>query len=424
MKLAIAYSTKDQVELTKQTFLPLLNTAEEKGFHVFWCDGSISDEGKAYYSEFGDDVRCGRGNVRGGADAAIAWKLSWMLNAKENYTHIGLLENDVLLDADWLAPTLALFDIGKADGMDVGAVSPRSYVDRLLIQCSGYGVFHNLGAGAVIFTREAAEIVLRTFRTHWWPDNVRAFAQLSGVDLRTYAAFRGNEQFVTTDWGWEAQLARHGLAALALTPSKAQMVGQTPSLEEQGLELTTSSDPGPDQQPLHDGAFQTYRTRLYRIRQGQYKLAAPKTIHQTPEGQLFFPHQLGNLAGGAQWSGKRELKWSQGFGPFGYRAGPGGAFLSVRVSGSCSFLLTGGDIGATVTIEDTRSGFKFSPNMPGMMEQAGSINVPGGPTPRIITMQMNEGAVFYGVGCTDPQILDDSFRFDWQQLPAASGEAQ
>jgi hypothetical protein len=45
--------------------------------------------------------------------------------------------------------------------------------------------------------------------------------------------------------------------------------------------------------------------------------------------------------------------------------------------------------------------------------------VPGGPIPRTITMQMNEGAVFYGLACTDPQMLDDLFRFDWSQLPEA-----
>lgn len=410
MKLAIAYSTRDQIGLTTQTLPAFL---QQKAFDCLWADGSRTEEGKILFEEH--RYQCAYSEtVYGGADAAIAWKLSRALRAEQNYTHIGLLENDVFLQPDWLEATFALFDRGKAEGMDVGAVSPRSYVDRCLIQCNGHACMHNIGAGAVIFTREAAEIVLRSFRTGWWPDNVRLFAQLSGIDLRTYAAFRGNEQWVTTDWQFESQLARHGLAALALTPSKAQMVGQTPSLAEQGLTLTTrSSDP----LGMESAAFETYRTRLYRIRQGQYKLAAPKTIHQTPEGQLFFPHQLGNLAGGAQWSGKLNLKWSQGFGPFGYRAGPGGASLSVRASGSCSFLLTGGDIGAAVAIEDTRSGFKFAPQLPAMMEQAGSISVPGNPIPRTITMQMNEGAVFYGLACTDPQMLDDSFRFDWPQLP-------
>jgi hypothetical protein len=418
MKLAIAYSTKDQVELTKQTWPRF---AEISNLDIYWCDASRDDEAIRFFQDSARHSSYGA-SVRGGADAAIAWKLSTLLNAEENYTHIGLLENDVLLDPDWLAPTLALFDIGKADGLDVGAVSPRSYVDRVLIQRDGYAVMHNLGAGAIIFTREAASLVLTSFRTHWWPDNVRIFAQLSGIELRTYAAFRGNEQWVTTDWGWEAQLAHHGLACLALTPARCEMVGQTPSLAEQGLELTTALNAANLYGPSGVGnseAFETFRTRLHRVRQSDYKLAAPKIIHQTQEGQLFFPHQLGYLAGGPTWSGRLGLKWSQGFGPFGYRAGPGGASLSLRASGICSFLLTGGEVGAGVAIEDTRSGFKFSPQLPGQMEQAGAINVPGSPVPSEITLNMQEGAVFYGFSCVDPQMLDERFRFDWSQLPSA-----
>src|SRR6266705_883147 len=185
MKLAIGYSTKDQVELTKQTIEPLLST----DLAVYWADASVSEEGIRFPKSCG--ITAERGFV--GAEAAIAWKVSKVLAASENYTHIGLIENDVLLEANWLEPTLALFEKGEKDGFSVGAVSPRSYVDRVLIQREGYAVMHNIGAGAIIFTREAAEIVLRSFRTHWWLDNIRLFAQLSGIDLRTYAAFRGND---------------------------------------------------------------------------------------------------------------------------------------------------------------------------------------------------------------------------------------
>jgi hypothetical protein len=421
VRLAIGYSTKNQIELSEQTWPRLIDSLPLATHNIglFWADASSKEDAIGYFEEYKNVLNLGDNAQRvfGGADAAIAWKLSKMLAAEENYTHIMLLENDVLLDEDWFAPTFALFEKGKADGMDIGAVSPRSYVDRCLIQRDGYACMHNMGAGVIVFTREAADIVLRSFRTGWWPDNVRIFAQLSGIDLRTYAAFRGNEQTVTTDWQFESQLARHGLASLALTPARCQMVGQTPSLAEQGLALTTGS---PHSKSRDEPAFETFRTRLHRVRQSDYQLVASKIIHQTQEGQLFFPHQLGNLAGGATWSGQLGLKWSQGFGPFAYRAGPGGASLSLRASGICSFLLTGGDTGAAVTIEDTRSGFKFAPQLPAMMEQAGSINVPGSPVLRQITMQMQEGAVFYGLACTDPQMLDDKFRFDWSQLPEAT----
>jgi hypothetical protein len=414
MKLAIAYSTKDQVELTEQT-LPIL---ADNSHALYWCDGSRSEEGQDYFRRNAGRCNGANGVLYGGADAAIAWKLSTMLGSSNDYTHIGLIENDVLLDGDWLEPTMELFEKGLKDGLEVGAVSPRSYVDRVLIQRYGYACMHNIGAGAIIFTREAAELILRSFRTHWWPANRLLFAHLSGIDLATYACFRGQEQWVTTDWGWEAQLASHGLASLALTPAKCQMIGQVPPLAEQGLELTRFSggklEVAEDKKP-----FELYRSNLQKIRDGIYKTELPGIIHRDGSGMLFFPHQLGYLAGGPTWQGALELKWSQGFGPFAYRAGPGGASLSLRVSGSASFLVTGGSAGARVALTDTRSGFNFAPDLPANMETFAAINVPGGPVSREIKMEMAEGAVFYGLQTTDPQLLDDKFGFDWMQLPEA-----
>jgi hypothetical protein len=416
MKIAIAYSTKDQVELTKQTF-PVLRDGQHA---LYWCDGSKTDEGRAFFFKNSAYTTHPPSHVTGGADAAIAWKLSTLLAAPQGFTHIGLLENDVLLDNDWFEPTMALFEQGRQDGLHVGAVSARSYVDRVLIQRDRYAVMHNLGAGMVVFTRQAAELVLRSFRTHWWPDNRKLFAQLAGIDLATYAAFRGQEQFVTTDWGWEAQLASHGLASLALTPAKCQMIGQNPPLAQQGLELTA---PGVfltvSKDERGDRAFDLYRTNLVAIRERGHTFELPGTIHRDGAGMLFYPHQLGYLAGGPTWQGTLELMWSQGFGPFAYRAGPGGASLSVRISGSCSFLATGGDAGAKVRIADTRSGFNFAPQLPPALPQHASITVPGGPISRAITMEMDEGAVFCGLSTTEPQMLDSTFRFDWSQLPEA-----
>jgi hypothetical protein len=417
MKLAIGYSTKDQVELTKQTFSVLRKGLGNYG--LFWCDASKTAEAIAFVANHAEYATYYDVDVCGGADAAIAWKLSKMLASPANYTHIGLLENDVLLDEDWFEPTMQLFEKGKADALHVGAVSPRSYVDRVLIQRDGYAVMHNIGAGAIIFTREAAELTLRSFRTHWWPDNRRIFAQLSGIDLATYAAFRGNEQWVTTDWGWEAQLARHGLASLALTPSKASMIGQVPALHEQGLKLVgRGTDP---MWVARDAkAFELFSDNTKDIRDGFYKPEQPGVIHRDSGGMLFFPHQLGVFGPvGLIWQGNLELKWSQGFGPFAYRAGPGGASLAVHTSGITSFLVTGGVAGARVQIEDHRSGFRAQPDLPAEQGQPITVTVPGGPVPRRITMEMAEGAVFYGMHCADPQLIDTTFKFDWSQLPEA-----
>jgi hypothetical protein len=195
------------------------------------------------------------------------------------------------------------------------------------------------------------------------------------------------------------------------------MIGQNPSLEEQGLELTPPGYSSP--MIKNPAAFNLYRGNLQNIRDGLYKTELPGIIHRDGSGMLFFPHQLGYLAGGPTWQGTTELQWQQGFGPFAYRAGPGGASLSVRIAGSCSYLVSGGITGAKVAITDTRSGFNFAPELPANMDTFASINVPGGPVPRTATMELSEGAVFYGLSTTDPQMLDSTFRFDWQQLPEA-----
>jgi hypothetical protein len=195
------------------------------------------------------------------------------------------------------------------------------------------------------------------------------------------------------------------------------MIGQNPPLAEQGLELTDGQVIIPGTDNAKD--FETYRDNLAKIRSGIYKPDGPGILHRDGAGMLFFPHQLGHLAGGPTWQGTTELRWSQGFGPFAYRAGPGGASLSVRISGICSFLCSGGVAGARVAITDTRSGFNFAPELPAQMETFASLNVPGGPVPRTITCELAEGAMFYGLSTTEAQMLDSTFRFYWSRLPEA-----
>ena len=409
MKFALGYSTKDQVELTKQTF-PVLRDGKHD---LFWCDGSTTQAGIDFVANNAEYATYYDVDVNGGADAAIAWKLTKLLEAK-NYTHIGLIENDVLLDPDWLELTLALFEKGAADGLRVGAVSARSYEDRVLIQRDEYAVMLNVGAGMIIMTRDAAQIVLDTFRTAYWPTTRKVFAQLSGIDVATFACFRGQEQMTTTDWQFEAQLARMGYATLALTPSKASMIGQVPPLHEQGLVMTQ----GPVEARRDDKAFELYRENLRRCGpcvDGTMLSDGWPVLHREGSGLLIFPHQLGYI--NAQRSGNWRLKNSQGWGPFAYRAGPDGASLSLRISGSASFLVSGGTDGATVSITDIRSGFKAEPQLPPEQGSFVEVNVPGGSVPRDIILRASEGAVFYGLQTVDSQMIDTTFKFDWHCLP-------
>ena len=86
MRLVICYSTRDQVELTKQT-LPRLPGAR---WRLLWADGSRTEAGKTLADELGYYSH----RVLGGPDSAIAWKLSKALASPLGFTHIMLLELD------------------------------------------------------------------------------------------------------------------------------------------------------------------------------------------------------------------------------------------------------------------------------------------------------------------------------------------
>jgi hypothetical protein len=433
-RVVIAFSTCDRVELSRQSIEPLLG---DDRFDVFWNDGSKTDEGKQFHQQnpLGFKGLCSR--VTGGSGPAIVFALSQMLAGRMNkphpdgggktwwqdYTHIGLVENDVLLPHNWFDQTMALFDQGKADGLHVGAVSARCYEDRIFIQRPDYAICHNLGAGMIIFTREAAELVLQNYRTQWTTENRQTFSLLAGHDIARYWAFRGGEHMLVADWRWDSLLARHGLASFALTPSPVTMIGQVPPLAEQGLTLAT----GPVTDRIDDDAFKLYRATLTGIRHGKFKL--PSTLfHRDQIGSYtIFAHQIGAIGGAYQ--GNWKLKDAPGFGPFGWIADSASEDWDPRVSipvfGPCEILVSGGKDGGQVQIVDEQTGFSARPVLPleGEQGQIVSINIPGNVAYRTIRITMNTpGSVFYGIRTRDEQPLASNWRFDWNTLPHGRSE--
>lgn len=414
MKVAIAFLTKDRVDLTKQS-APAL-TYHHRPFDLFWVDGSSSDEGLAYFKEHPHRAYRHFDDVRGGADAAIVFALTQMLDHQDNYTHVGLCENDVLLAPDWFERTMALFGKGAEDGLDVGAVSARAYDDRLLIQRDGYAVMHNLGAGHVIFTRRAAELILANYRTGWWPDNRAIFAQISGIDIGRYACFRGNAQWTTADWHFDAILAQHGLASLALTPCAAEMIGQEPSLEEQGLRLV-DCELGHFRNEI---AFESFKTSTRAIREGTWRPQVITTVHRSSMNggaSLIFPHQMTEYDLEGDW----RLKWTQGFGPFSWRSNDEGMLddpcrLQVKIFGACTILVSGGEREAKVSVIDTGSGYEIAPEVPPAGHGITQLAVPGLCLYRDIVIHISHGGIFYGIQCQEPQPLP-SDKFDHSDLP-------
>lgn len=424
-KVAIAFSTKNRTELTKQSIEPLLQPDK---FDLWWVDGSTESEAENLPAKYPSHIHV-HSNVRGGADSAIAYGLTTLLNAKENYEIIGLVENDVKLHPDFFGPTMALFEVGRAEGLEVGAVSARCYEDRVLVQRDGHALVHNTGAGCIFLTRHSAQLVLQHCRTTWTAENRRTFCHLTDTDIGRYWAFRTSDHWLCWDWSFDKVLAQHGLASLALTPSPVEMIGQIPPLHEQGLTLVTQ----PVELLRNDDSFKKFADRTQAIREG--KLQIPSSVWpRAPDGtHLIFPHQI-SAAAGKYWA-DWKLKWSQGFGPFAWEAfgefpftqiGRDGVAhrqlpsLEIPIMGSCAFLVSGGKNGGRFRVTDAKSGYEVAPDLapesqqPQMMQLA----VPAQVDYRVVTLTaLDPGVIFYGLQTRDPQACLPGVTFDHSVLP-------
>ena len=430
-KVAIAFLTKDRTDLSVQSIVPLLQPTK---FDTFWIDGSVTEQGQKLPDQY-PQLAGHYANIRGGAGAGIVFALTMMLEHPARYDYVGLVENDVLLGGDAICSAVALFQRGQDAGLEVGAVSARTYADRILFQRDGYAVMHNLGAGQIVLTRAAAEIVLNTFRSGWTTDNRRIFAQLSGIDIGRYWAFRGGDHWLVADWNFDATLAAHGLASLALTPSPCEMIGQNPPLAEQGLTLVRDDTVLiTEQGDLR--AFDIFVARTKAVREGRLTLGTQTDFHYDPTSSTwtyFAPHV--HKLGGKFWVdwGFREQR---GFGEFAWVAAPENSYpfhksglqgierqkpsLEIPIFGPACFLVSGGKNGGKFEIEDTVSGYKATPELvpEGPQQQVLQLVVPGAVNYRTIRLTaLTPGIVFLGIQTRDKQPVDPSIKFDYSTLP-------
>ena len=427
MKVAVTYLSCDRPELVEQSLPVLVKDATEQKYHLFVADGSKTGPGEKAVFDIGYPTAHIFSNVNGGAGAAIVFALSKMLDHEEHYDVVGLCESDVVLGADWFDRCAGLFQRGLEDGFDVGAVSARCFEDRILFQRDGYSVMHNMGAGHILFTREAAEIVLRTFRTAWTFDNRRIFAQLAGVDIGTYWAFQFGEHYLTADWHWDVALAARGLASLALTPSPVEMIGQNPPLAEQGLKIRSE----PWYHVEVSNRMQLLVDKFKQIRAGAKQLGIDTQFHFDPNtgSWTYFPHQM-HMLGGA-YNGDWHLKEARGWGTFAWLAGKSDLdtfgtptrqdypSLTVPVFGNCVVLISGGELGGRIEITDEHSGFRAIPELPpeGATGQTLQLQVPGGFSYRNICITaLTRGIVFYGIQSREKQPFDPNATFRYSNL--------
>lgn len=413
-RVAIAFSSKDRVELTERTIQPLLQPDK---FELFWCDGSKTSNGQEFFEKF-DATGINKHAVYGGSCRYIVYALTTLLAHPKQYTHIGLVENDVLLYDDWFDQMMGLFHHLL---LAVGAVSARCYEDRILIQRDGYAIMHNLGAGMIMFTRKAAQIILQHYRTHFTTENRRMFAILSGIDIGRYWAFGGSEHMLVADWGYDRQLAEHGLCSLALTPAKAT---QLENIAAMGLKMANA----PVEGMRNEDAYKRYTENLHDIRYGHLEVPVQPSrgLCYSDGTHVTFPHQVPTLGG--QYVGDWRFRWSLAYGCFAWQAGEisiqdaeARNFPNVEIPlfGPCELLVSGGQYGGRVRVDDAHSGFWCEPELiPEGQGDVFKIAVPGGYAYRLVRLTMlTTGSVFYGVRTREAQPFDPKVKFDFNALP-------
>ena len=204
--MAVAYSTKDRVELTRVTVAPLI---DDPNLDLFWFDGSATEAGQALPLALlpGHSSICElhRG-VIGGPDSAIMYSLS-VLQAR-GYELVVLIENDVLVSDGWYACMRASMDAAEADGFKVGGASARVLAERVLSFNDRYCLLLNSGAGFVALTPPAIDIVLTNYRTTHCAELAQIFHAATGLDI---AATHGvNAQALCADYFYDAVLYAHG----------------------------------------------------------------------------------------------------------------------------------------------------------------------------------------------------------------------
>ena len=173
---------------------------------------------------------------------------------------------------------------------------------------------------------------------------------------------------------------------------------------------------------MNEHAYQHYFAYLRQVRTGERVLPMGKQIHHSVESGLYtvFPHQL-LLLGGGHTAKDWQLKWSQGFGPFAYRAVEFSNFLTVPVYGPCQFLVGGSSAAGAVQVTDLQSGYDVSPSLP--PEKSGQIlrvTVPTGGYRPIRLTALTPGIVFHGIETREPQPTMTDFQFDYSSLPKVS----
>jgi hypothetical protein len=159
--------------------------------------------------------------VKGGPDAAIRFGLRRLLNL--GYSYCGLVESDIRFEPGWFPRLMELFEFGAKDGLKVGAATVYSLDSRILIRRPHYAIMWNMGASMVLFTREAAHVVLATYKSVSSSRLARFFHRRFGVDLGGVWELMMDQpdRGLGCDWAYAMYLYKNGLSSLGTVPSMA-----------------------------------------------------------------------------------------------------------------------------------------------------------------------------------------------------------
>ncbi len=224
-KIGFAPSTRDRFAYTMRTIKSL---DAEGGFDLLWNDGSERNEVPELSRYFAfRNARLAEANygVKGGADAAIRYGLRRQLEL--GYDFVGLIENDVLLSPGWFSAMRDAFEAAASEGVAVGAVSALGYQSRVLEYRQNYSIDWARGAALVLFTREAAQLLLENYsHLEMTSQQIRGFyAEQFGVALHMPEWAVGGSWMdgpMTLDWGYAPLLYSNGYACVGTVPSLAR----------------------------------------------------------------------------------------------------------------------------------------------------------------------------------------------------------
>jgi len=254
-RIAIGYSTMERTHFTLRTVRGL--DADER-IDIFWCDGSASPAARKVPSpKYFKRARLKEihYDITGGADAVIQYALRRMLSL--GYDYIGLLENDILLEDGWLPAIMDAFEAGRRDQLRVGAVTTRTIESRILFHRPGYAAMWNMGAGMVIFTREAVEAVLADYHTTG-SQSVGEYWKQWGFDLDAWELWMDQpNRGLGADWWYAVAMMNKGLVCIGSVPSLADNI----DVDLEDFCRTTHSRRSLANEPLQSEAYELFMSK-------------------------------------------------------------------------------------------------------------------------------------------------------------------